>query len=142
MNLIRLLSLCLGFACAVDASSLLAANSAASNQIAAGQYAAKAGPGPVKPSSAATSRPVAFAGIITDQAGMPLPGATVWVTGTPQLVAVTNVLGEFVLLLPNNSPVQLSCGFIGFQQENVAVARPRAKKDFYISMQPSPTAHR
>lgn len=73
---------------------------------------------------------------------MPLPGATVWATGQPQQIAVTNAGGDFTLVLPDNQAVVLSCAFQGKKLEQVALPRPQDKVDFYVGLQPAGRARR
>ncbi|GAA4384987.1 hypothetical protein GCM10023186_27910 [Hymenobacter koreensis] len=80
-------------------------------------------------------RPVALAGWVTGADGMPLPGATVWLTGsTHKLATVTNAKGDFVLTLPNNAPVSLTVGFAGYENQTVVLTQPRLQKGLSVEL--------
>ena len=63
---------------------------------------------------------ITLKGIVSDQAGEPIPGVSVLVKGNNSLYATTDEAGHFSLNTPSNATVQFIC--IGFvtKEENVS----------------------
>lgn len=86
--------------------------------------------------------PVTVTGGVTGADGMPLPGATVWLTNTHQAVAVTNAAGDFTFTLPNNATVSLTCGYGGTQQQMVVVVSPNQREGIFFNLPVAATRRR
>jgi hypothetical protein len=71
----------------------------------------------------AAQQPEGFRGLVQDQAGQPLRGATVLVQGLGRQV-LTDSLGAFRLSLPAGT-YQLRVSFVGYQPAAAAVTLPR-----------------
>ncbi|MDE6451445.1 MAG: carboxypeptidase-like regulatory domain-containing protein, partial [Odoribacter sp.] len=67
----------------------------------------------IAPATVATVR-----GVVLDETGAPLPGASVWVKGTT-VGAGTNARGEFVLALRKSERQVLRFSFTGYQSQEV-----------------------
>lgn len=67
---------------------------------------------------------VVFSGLVLNEAGRPLPGATIWITDNPLQIVVSRADGTFSLQLPSNKPVQLSYGCGGFEDLQLVVSQP------------------
>jgi hypothetical protein len=71
-------------------------------------------------------------GLITDETGAPLPGATVRIKGT-NIAVQTDAAGKFKInLLPDNST--LNIGFIGYTSKEI---QPNKRDSLVIAMQPN-----
>jgi TonB-dependent starch-binding outer membrane protein SusC len=75
-----------------------------------------------------SSIPIAFAqdpikGVVKDDTGSPVPGATVVIKGTSNF-AVTNNDGEFVLASAQQYPFSIQFNLVGYKQEEVEVHEP------------------
>ena len=62
-----------------------------------------------------------FTGVVTDQADMPLPGATIVVEGTTNGV-ITDIDGRFVIACPNGSNLNIS--FVGYKNQQIKANTP------------------
>jgi hypothetical protein len=80
------------------------------------------------------TRPVLVSGSVRGANGLPLPGATVWVAGARQLIAVANESGDFTLLLPSAAAVSLTFGYTGAGQETTTLAAPSAKQFLVLAL--------
>ncbi|GAB3835637.1 hypothetical protein GCM10028821_32410 [Hymenobacter jeollabukensis] len=78
---------------------------------------------------------VSVAGTITAPDGQPLPGATIWKTNTREILAVTNSQGEFNLTLPTNARMTLTCGYAGFEDQQLLLSQPQRRNLFVISLE-------
>ncbi|MCB2376597.1 carboxypeptidase-like regulatory domain-containing protein [Hymenobacter sp. BT635] len=78
--------------------------------------------------------PVTLSGWVTGADGMPLPGATVWLTNTRRQTTVTNRQGDFILALPNNAPVSLTIGCAGYQEQVVMLSQPREQNGVNVAL--------
>ncbi|GAA4374783.1 carboxypeptidase regulatory-like domain-containing protein [Hymenobacter koreensis] len=84
---------------------------------------------------------VTVSGNVTNAAGAPLPGATVWVTGKSRdVLAVTNAAGQFSLTLPSNAPIALSCGYAGYENQQISLRQPKAQTSVSVRLDPLPLA--
>ncbi|RTQ47529.1 hypothetical protein EJV47_19110 [Hymenobacter gummosus] len=87
-------------------------------------------------------RAVKLAGWVTGPDGMPLPGATVWLTATRQQFTVTNAQGDFLLTLPSNAAVSLTIGYEGYEEQVVVVSQPRQENGVAVTLKPATPATR
>jgi TonB-dependent starch-binding outer membrane protein SusC len=62
-------------------------------------------------------------GIVKDDTGVPVPGATVVIKGTSNYT-VTNVNGEFVLASAKDYPFSIEFNLLGYQKEEVEIYEP------------------
>lgn len=97
--------------------------------------AASTAPVPAAPETFA----VTVSGSITTAEGLPLPGATVWISSPRQILAVTNAQGEFTLTLPTNNAVTLTCGYAGCSDQQIRLRQPHRNNDLSITMEPVTT---
>ncbi|QJX45483.1 hypothetical protein HMJ29_00430 [Hymenobacter taeanensis] len=79
--------------------------------------------------------PVTLTGAVTGQNGIPLAGATVWVSGTTKQVAVTNAAGSFSITLPSAEPIGLSCGYGGYKQQAMFLQSPEQQRGVIFTLQ-------
>lgn len=76
-----------------------------------------------------------ISGKVLDEAGMPLPGASIREVGNSGNVVQANSNGEFKITVANaESSIQVS--FIGYNSQTIAVG---AEKVFVVKLQPNPT---
>ncbi|MCC2548041.1 carboxypeptidase-like regulatory domain-containing protein [Hymenobacter sp. BT175] len=81
-------------------------------------------------------RPVTLTGWVTGADGMPLSGATVWITnGVQKQVSVTDAKGDFVMSLPNNATISLTVGYAGYENRTVVLTQPRKQNGVSISLE-------
>ncbi|KAA9338189.1 hypothetical protein F0P96_04905 [Hymenobacter busanensis] len=85
---------------------------------------------------------VTVSGNVTNPEGLPLPGATIWVTSKRDVLAVTNADGEFTLTLPTNAPIVLSCGYAGFEDQLIPLRQPRRQNLVSVNLVPVAAASR
>jgi hypothetical protein len=78
---------------------------------------------------------VTVTGNVTDANGQPLPGATIWKTNSRDVLAVTNAQGDFTLALPTNAAVTLSCGYAGFEEQQLSLRQPKRLNQFVVSLE-------
>ncbi|MCC3159814.1 carboxypeptidase-like regulatory domain-containing protein [Hymenobacter sp. 15J16-1T3B] len=78
---------------------------------------------------------VRVAGTITAPDGQPLPGATIWKTNTREILAVTNSQGDFTLTLPTNARVTLTCGYAGYEDQQLMLSQPQRNNLYVISLE-------
>ncbi|PJJ59914.1 carboxypeptidase-like regulatory domain-containing protein [Hymenobacter chitinivorans] len=81
-------------------------------------------------------RPLTLAGWVTGADGLPLPGATVWMTNTHAPAVVTNGQGDFLLALPSNAPVSLTIGCAGYHDQVVMLNQPHLQNGVSVALQP------
>src|SRR5688572_33279313 len=62
-------------------------------------------------------------GIVKDDTGVPVPGATVVIKGTSNYT-VTDVNGEFVLASAKDYPFSILFNLVGYQTEEVDIYEP------------------
>ncbi len=74
-------------------------------------------------------------GVVLDEGGMPLAGASVWVKGTT-VGAGTNARGEFVLALRKSGRQVLRFSFTGYQPQEV-VWEGKEDAELTIRLEPS-----
>ncbi|TGE06569.1 carboxypeptidase regulatory-like domain-containing protein [Hymenobacter fodinae] len=79
--------------------------------------------------------PITLRGGVKGRNGLPLAGATIWVSGTTQQVTVTNSAGNFNITLPDASPVGLSCGYEGYKQQALFLQTPGQQQDVVFTLQ-------
>ena len=79
------------------------------------------------------ARPVVLSGSMRDTNGRPLPGATVWVAGSRQLIAVANAEGNFSLTLPGPEPVSLRCAY-NLTEQTLKIAAPTARQFVFVEL--------
>lgn len=65
-----------------------------------------------------------FSGVVKDDSGESLPGATIRIKGTT-LGTTTDVMGKFVMEMSDNKPVTLMISFIGMQTKEVTVTKDK-----------------
>lgn len=73
--------------------------------------------------------PILVSGLVTDKSGAPLPGATVFVTGSVT-GTVTNLSGEFSLYLPPGAP-SLMFSYVGMRSQEIPI---EGKTYFRVTM--------
>jgi TonB-linked SusC/RagA family outer membrane protein len=79
----------------------------------------------------AADREIVIRGIITDEAGVPLPGVTISLKGLRGSIASTNSKGEFSVQVPDSRAV-LTLSYIGFVTQEVSI---EGRSAFTIKMQ-------
>ncbi|TGD79809.1 carboxypeptidase-like regulatory domain-containing protein [Hymenobacter wooponensis] len=94
-------------------------------------------PAVVMPTSEATpvDYPVTLRGGVKGRNGMPLAGATIWISGTTKQVTVTNAAGNFNIVLPDAGPIGLSCGYGGYKQQSMFLQAPSQQQDVFFTLQ-------
>ncbi|MCA8832148.1 carboxypeptidase-like regulatory domain-containing protein [Hymenobacter pini] len=92
--------------------------------------------------AARTNTSVTITGAVTGADGMPLPGATVWLTNAPQVVAVTNSAGDFTFTLPSNAAVSISCGYGRAQQQQELLVAPNQREVLFFNLPVAATRRR
>ena len=88
------------------------------------------------PTAPAASALLAFTGAVFSQEGLPLPGATVTVTGPRQIPAIANADGFFILQLPMGVPVQFVVAYPGFATQQIELRAPEAEKNLVVTLVP------
>ncbi|RTQ46525.1 hypothetical protein EJV47_21470 [Hymenobacter gummosus] len=78
---------------------------------------------------------VTVVGTITNADGLPLAGATIWKTNTREVLAVANSQGDFTVTLPTNAPVTLTCGYQGYQEQQLDLRQPRPLNQFVVNLE-------
>ncbi|WP_460677304.1 carboxypeptidase-like regulatory domain-containing protein [Hymenobacter coalescens] len=101
-------------------------------------------PAPVAPTKDVLNEhfAVTVVGSITDPNGQPLPGATVWKTNSREVLAVANSQGDFSLSLPTNASIALTCGYVGFIEQQLDLRQPRRLNQFVVNLLPLPARYR
>jgi hypothetical protein len=76
-------------------------------------------------------------GQVLSEAGLPIAGASVWLTNTKlRQVAVTNADGMFRFQLPNDLPASLTIGYAGMHEETVTMAQPSSQVALSVVLHP------
>lgn len=85
---------------------------------------------------------VQVSGTITDGDSQPLPGATIWKTNTREVLAVANAHGDFALTLPSNASVGLTCGYEGYQEQQLDLRQPQRQNQLMVMLARQASARR
>ncbi|WP_220614822.1 carboxypeptidase-like regulatory domain-containing protein [Hymenobacter sp. HSC-4F20] len=88
--------------------------------------------------TAASPATVAFTGAVFSDAGQPLPGATVSVSGKAGTTVTTNSEGFFLVSVPVGVPVRFLVAFPGHAPQEVELRSPEAEKNLVVTLARQP----
>ncbi len=78
---------------------------------------------------AATAQTVTVTGVVTDNTGEPLIGASVFEKGNPSKGCTTNIDGEFSIVLP---PTVLIVSYVGYKTQEIPVTSGQTRLDIVL----------